>query len=308
MKGVVLDQSADQSSPLLAELTSNYAALEELGDRVFPAPNRTIVVAVANQKGGVGKTTSAVNLAAALAMGGLTVAVIDMDPQGNASTALGVPHGEGVPSTYEVLLGELGFADVFQACPDVDGVVVSPATIDLAGAEIELVGEPGRAKFLRESIDELLVAGVKPNVILIDCPPSLGLLTLNAFVAADVLLIPVQAEYYALEGLTQLLNTVAKVKADLNPDLAAPLILVTMVDARTRLSAEVAAEVRQHFGDRVFDVEIGRSVRISEAPSYGQSVVSYDPRGSGAVAYRKAALELAQRLSAEFGEEGSRND
>lgn len=302
-----MEQPADQPAPLLTELQSNYAALEELDGNAFAVPQRPIVVALANQKGGVGKTTSAVNLAAGLALGGLRVGVIDMDPQGNASTALGIDHGEGTPSTYEVLLGQLTFADVLQACPDVGGVVVAPATIDLAGAEVELVGEPGRAEFLREAIDELLDGEDRPDVVLIDCPPSLGLLTLNAFVAADVLLIPVQAEYYALEGLTLLLNTVGKVRADLNPGLAAPLILLTMVDGRTRLSSEVASEVREHFGDRVLDVEIARSVRISEAPSYGQTVVSYDPRGTGAVSYRKVARELAQRLATEF-EEGESAD
>lgn len=208
-----MGQLSESSSPLMDELERNYSALRELQHHSFSKLDSTVVIAVANQKGGVGKTTTAVNLAAALALGGLRVVVIDSDPQGNASTALGIDHGVGTPSTYEVLLGTASFGEVLRECPDIPGLLVSPATIDLAGAEVELVDEPGRARFLQEALADFLSSsdvedGQRPDVVLIDCPPSLGLLTVNAFVAASELLIPVQAEYYALEGLSLLWSTV----------------------------------------------------------------------------------------------------
>ena len=265
----------------------------------LPKPQGTPILVVANQKGGVGKTTTAVNIAAALAVGGLRVLVIDSDPQGNASTALGVPHGGGTPSTYEVLLGEVDLANALVQCEEVPGIFVCPATIDLAGAEVELVDEAQRAHLLKFAISDLLEDENENqfDLVLIDCPPSLGMLTLNALVAATGMIIPVQAEYYALEGLSLLLKTIRRIQNDLNPDLQAPFILMTMMDGRTKLSSEVANEVRTHFGEAVFDTDIPRSVRISEAPSYGETVITYDERGTGAIAYRKVAAELANALA-----------
>lgn len=253
----------------------------------------TRIITVANQKGGVGKTTSTVNIAAAIAQAGHRVLVIDMDPQGNASTALGVEHREGTSSVYEVLSGELTLADVLQECPDIPGLWAAPATIDLAGAEIELVAQVAREYRLRRAIDALL-ATQDFEYVFLDCPPSLGLLTLNGLVAAREVLLPIQCEYYALEGLSQLLRTVDMVRTHLNPDLAVSAILLTMYDGRTRLASQVADEVRTHFGEQVLATVIPRSVRVSEAPSYGQTVVTYDPTSSGALAYREAAAQVVE--------------
>jgi len=253
----------------------------------------TRVITVANQKGGVGKTTSTVNMAAALAQAGATVLVIDLDPQGNASTALGVEHREGTPGVYEVLMGERSLSEVRVACPDVDRLWVVPATIDLAGAEIELVAQVAREYRLSRAIDAHLADHPTLDYVLLDCPPSLGLLTLNGLVAARELLLPIQCEYYALEGLSQLLRTVDMVRTHLNPELTVSAILLTMYDGRTRLASQVADEVRTHFGAQVLDTVIPRSVRLSEAPSYGQTVVTYDPSSPGAIAYREAAAQLA---------------
>ncbi|WRS30818.1 ParA family protein [Actinomycetaceae bacterium MB13-C1-2] len=302
-----MDQNAGSPSPLLDQLSQNYSALRELESKEFPVPAQTVVMAVANQKGGVGKTTTAVNIAAAFALGGLNVLVVDGDPQGNASTALGVAHSPGTPSTYEVLVNEKGLSDVIQSCPDVPNLWVCPATIDLAGVEVELVDEPERASFLKQAIDELLDQArrgefPKPDVVVIDCPPSLGLLTLNAFVASTELLIPVQAEYYALEGLSLLLSTVGRIRQEMNPSLQEPTLLVTMLDSRTNLGADVAEEVRNHFGDQVVEAVIPRLVRISEAPSFGQTILTYDPKGGGAIAYRQVGLEFASRLAHRYGQ------
>nr|WP_263426901.1 ParA family protein [Nocardioides mangrovi] len=262
-------------------------------------PERTRVFVVANQKGGVGKTTSTVNIAAALAQLGQRVLVVDLDPQGNASTALGVEHRRGVPSTYDALVDGVPLEEVASPSPEVDGLWVVPATIDLAGAEIELVSVVARESRLRKAVHgHPLVGGTDAgeerfDYVLIDCPPSLGLLTLNALVAGDEMLIPIQAEYYALEGLGQLLETVEMVKAHLNQQLDVSTILVTMYDARTRLAAGVAEEVREHFGERVLKTSIPRSVRVSEAPSYGQTVMTYDPGSPGALSYLEAAREIA---------------
>jgi chromosome partitioning protein len=260
---------------------------------------------VANQKGGVGKTTSTVNIAASLAQNGLRVLVIDLDPQGNASTALSVEHRRGTPSTYDAMVDGVPIVDIVQESPEVEGLFTVPATIDLAGAEIELVSLVARESRLRKAIHAypfvVRDSSAGPpredriDYVFIDCPPSLGLLTLNALVAGDEMLIPIQTEYYALEGLTQLLETVEMVKAHLNPDLAISTILLTMYDARTRLSAGVADEVRAHFGDQVLRTAIPRSVRISEAPSYGQSVMTYDPGSAGALSYLEAAREMATK-------------
>jgi chromosome partitioning protein len=256
----------------------------------------TRIIAVANQKGGVGKTTSTVNLAAALAEQGASVLVVDLDPQGNASTALGIEHRVGVLGVYEVLIDGKSIADASYPCEDIERVTAVPATIDLAGAEIELVSTVAREYRLRRALEAIAAepAG-RPDYVLIDCPPSLGLLTLNALVAADEILIPIQCEYYALEGLGQLLKTIELVRAHLNPALEVSAILLTMFDGRTRLSGQVAEEVRAHFGDAVLSTVIPRAVRLSEAPSYGQTVLTYDPSSVAAESYRRAAAEFAER-------------
>lgn len=251
----------------------------------------TRIITISNQKGGVGKTTTTVNIAAAMAQAGKTVLVIDMDPQGNATTALGIDHTEGTPGIYDVLLGEASLADVINPCPDIPDLFGIAATIDLAGAEVELVSTPKREHRLREEIDTLLTTH-NFDYIFLDCPPSLGLLTLNGLVAAREVLLPIQCEYYALEGLSQLLKTVDMIKAHLNPELEVTAIILTMYDGRTRLASQVADEVRSHFGARVLDTIIPRNVRVSEAPSYGQTVLTYDPTSSGAISYREAAAQL----------------
>ena len=262
-------------------------------ERAWPRPGACRVITIANQKGGVGKTTTAVNLAAALAQHGSRVLVIDLDPQGNASTALDVEHRVGTTSIYHVLVEDQPLVGIIHAVEDIPLLYCAPATIDLAGAEIELVpmvAREGRLSRALRSYDESQL-----DYILIDCPPSLGLLTVNALVAAAEVLIPIQCEYYALEGLEQLLRTVNLVKSHLNPDLTVSTILLTMFDGRTRLASQVADEVREHFGEVVLESIIPRSVRVSEAPSYGQSVMTYDPGSSGAVAYLEAAREMAHR-------------
>lgn len=265
-------------------------------------PPKTRVLTVANQKGGVGKTTSTVNLAAALAMGGLRVLVIDLDPQGNASTALGVDHHTaGIEGLFEVLVEDRPFSDVLVKVAGFDQLECAPATLDLAGAEIQLVPMVAREHRLRRSLTRLLAerekAGARLDYVLIDCPPSLGLLTLNALVAAEELLIPIQCEYYALEGVTQLLRTLGLVTEHLNENLVLSTVLLTMYDGRTRLAADVAANVRESFPDAVLNSAIPRSVRISEAPSYGQTVMTYDPLSPGAIAYLEAAREIADRAT-----------
>ena len=287
-----------ENTPLSSQIERNIADLRMLANAEYRKPASTRIIAIANQKGGVGKTTSAVNLAAGLAMGGLSVLVIDADAQGNASSALGVAHPVGTPSTYDVMIGGAELEDVLQPCPDVEGILVCPATIDLSGAEIELVDVPGRESRLKAALSRYVAAHHEIDIILIDCPPSLGLVTLNVMVAADEVLIPIQAEYYALEGLSQLWNTVERVGASMNPGLRVSGMLLTMSDKRTRLSEEVESEVRAHFPHHTFETVIPRSVRISEAPSYAQTAITYDPRNVGAIAYRKAALELCDRLPA----------
>ena len=293
----------DHATPLARAAQHSVLARSGPGQRpTLPRPQATRVLVVANQKGGVGKTTSTVNVAAALAQLGQRVLVIDLDPQGNASTALSVDHHRGVPSTYDALVDGVPLADVVAVSPEVENLFVVPATIDLAGAEIELVSLVARETRLHRAIHGHPLVGTADEVgderydfVLIDCPPSLGLLTLNALVAGAEMMIPIQAEYYALEGLGQLLETVEMVKAHLNPTLAVSTILVTMYDARTRLAAGVADEVRQHFGDRVVKTMIPRSVRVSEAPSYGQTVMTYDPGSAGALSYLEAAREIATK-------------
>jgi len=293
----------DDETPLAAQLTIDARRRIDLQGRRFPRPPSTRIITIANQKGGVGKTTTTVNLAAGLAQAGLNVLVIDNDPQGNASTALGVEHRAGTPSVYEVLVDGAPLSSAVQQCPDLPTLWCVPATIDLSGAEIELVSLVSRETRLRKAVDDFLeeriAQGLEPiDYVLVDCPPSLGLLTVNAFVVGREVLIPIQCEYYALEGLSQLLKTIELIKAHLNPRLHVSTILLTMYDGRTNLAQQVAAEVREHFPEQTLKTSIPRSVRISEAPSHGQSVITYDPRSSGALAYRKAALELSQRLSA----------
>lgn len=258
----------------------------------LPRPEQQRRFVVANQKGGVGKTTTTVNVAAALAMGGLKVLVIDLDPQGNASTALDIPHQAGTPSSYELLIGELSFDDVVKSSPAADSLYCIPATIDLAGAEIELVSLVRREYRLA---DALAQAAQDFDYIFIDCPPSLGLLTINGMNAASEVLIPIQCEYYALEGVGQLLNNIGMIRQYLNPELHVSAVLLTMYDGRTNLATQVVDEVRQHFGEVVCRNKIPRSVRVSEAPGYRQTVLAYDPGSPGAIAYLDAATELALR-------------
>ena len=286
----------DESTPLARELTEITRRRRALASQKLPLPAETRVFTVANQKGGVGKTTSAVNLAAALARTGARVLVIDLDPQGNASTALGVEHRSETTSVYDVMINDEPMANVVQKSPEFDSLYCVPATIHLAGAEIELVSLVAREQRLRTALRTFLSTSPDPfHYVFIDCPPSLGLLTINAFVAAREVLIPIQCEYYALEGLSQLLTNIQLIERHLNSDLTVSTILLTMYDSRTNLANQVAQEVRDHFPDQVLSTLIPRSVRISEAPSYGQSVISYDSNSSGSLSYLEAAAEIARR-------------
>ncbi|MEY7971801.1 ParA family protein [Saccharomonospora xinjiangensis] len=263
----------------------------------MPRPTRRRVIGVANQKGGVGKTTSTVNLAAGLALHGVRTLVIDLDPQGNASTALDVDHRSGTPSVYELLLGEVSLVDAVQVSTQSENLLCVPATIDLAGAEIELVSMAQRESRLKEALTREALDALGVDYVFIDCPPSLGLLTVNALVAAHEVLIPIQCEYYALEGLGQLLNNIDLVQRHLNQALRVSTILLTMYDGRTKLADQVTQEVRRHFGDVVLKTIIPRSVKVSEAPGYGQTVLAYDPGSRGAMSYLDAAREVAERGS-----------
>lgn len=285
-----------EDTPLARELADLSARRRALADAEVTLPAAPRVLTVANQKGGVGKTTTAVNLAAALAALGARVLVVDLDPQGNASTALGVAHTADTPSVYDVLIDDFPLADVVQISPESERLLCAPSTIHLAGAEIELVSQVAREHRLRTALQQYLAeTAVPPHIVLIDCPPSLGLLTINAFTAADEVFIPIQCEYYALEGLSQLLGSVRMIQKHLNPGLRVSSILLTMYDGRTRLAQQVSQEVREHFPAEVMRSVIPRSVRVSEAPSYGQTVIAYDGHSAGAIAYREAAVELLQR-------------
>jgi chromosome partitioning protein len=278
----------------LADLSTRRRALEGVTVE-FNGPTR--IFTVSNQKGGVGKTTTAVNVASALASYGAKVLVIDLDPQGNASTALGVAHSADIASVYDVLIDGTPLADIVQQSPESPNLLCAPSTIHLAGAEIELVAQVAREFRLRRALHSYL-KDHPTDIVIIDCPPSLGLLTINAFTAATEVFIPIQCEYYALEGLSQLLGNIQMIQQHLNPDLHLSTILLTMFDGRTRLAQQVAEEVRVHFPDQVLNSAIPRSVRVSEAPSFGQTVITYDGSSAGAVAYREAAVEIASRTQA----------
>ncbi len=296
---------ADVSRETTADVATDVATETEAIDRTTVVGRREVarILTVSNQKGGVGKTTTTVNLAAAMAMTGLRVLVIDLDPQGNASTGLGIPHQAGTPSTYNVIVDKAPLSEVVQPvqAPGVPTELLYcvPATPDLAGAEVELAGVMvGREFRLKQAITAFLdehTGESSFDYVLVDCPPSLGLLTVNALAAAGEVLIPVQCEYYALEGLGQLLETVDLIKGYLNPALEVSTMLLTMFDARTKLAGQVVDDVREHFGEVVMRTIIPRSVKVSEAPSYGLSVMSYDPGSRGAEAYAAAARELVGR-------------
>ena len=298
--------SFGEDTPLARELADLSARRRNLEGANVHFSGRTRIMTVSNQKGGVGKTTTAVNTAAAIAAVGGRVLVIDLDPQGNASTALGIPHAGETKSIYDVLINELPLAEVVQVSPESPNLLCATSTIHLAGAEIELVSQVAREHRLRSALLTYLDESPEHvDFVIIDCPPSLGLLTINAFTAAGEVFIPIQCEYYALEGLSQLLGSVQMIRKHLNPALHVSTILLTMYDGRTRLAQQVAEEVRTHFTDQVLDSVIPRSVRVSEAPSFGQTVVGYDSTSAGAIAYREAAIEIIGRSSAQQ-KEGTR--
>jgi chromosome partitioning protein len=286
-----------EDPPLAQEAKRAVEILNPSGEITMPRPRRQRVVCVANQKGGVGKTTTAVNIAVALALHGNRVLVIDLDPQGNASTGMNVPHHAGVPDVYDCLIEGASLDSVTQQVDGIPNLSCVPATIDLAGAEIELVSVVARESRLNRAIQG---SATPYDYIFIDCPPSLGLLTVNALVAAQEVLIPIQCEYYALEGVQALTSNIALVKAHLNPPLEITTVLLTMYDRRTRLADLVEQDVRAHFGPKVLQSVIPRNVRVSEAPSYSQSVMTYDPGSRGAMSYFEAAQEIAVR-GAEMG-------
>ena len=266
----------------------------------LPRPERPRRLAVSNQKGGVGKTTTTVNLAAGLARNGLKILVVDLDPQGNASTALGVEHREGTVSSYELLLGACTPEQVIQRSTANGNMFCIPATIDLAAVEIELVSKVRREYRLRDALSPEFIKEAGFDYVFVDCPPSLGLLTTNALNAVEEVLIPIQCEYYALEGVNQLLKYITMVQHQLNPQLHISAILLTMFDGRTKLAEEVSADVRNTFGSLVLRNRIPRSVKVSEAPGFGQTVLDYDPGSRGSMAYMDAAKELANRGDVRF--------
>ena len=266
----------------------------------LPRPERPRRLAVSNQKGGVGKTTTTVNLAAGLARNGLKILVVDLDPQGNASTALGVEHREGTVSSYELLLGACTPEQVIQRSTANGNLFCIPATIDLAAVEIELVSKVRREYRLRDALSPEFIKEAGFDYVFVDCPPSLGLLTTNALNAVEEVLIPIQCEYYALEGVNQLLKYIPMVQHQLNPQLHISAILLTMFDGRTKLAEEVSADVRNTFGALVLRNRIPRSVKVSEAPGFGQTVLDYDPGSRGSMAYMDAAKELANRGDVRF--------
>ena len=290
-----------ETSPIKADSLSSKKVI---GTRrlkePMPSPNKTRIFTVANQKGGVGKTTSAVNIAAALAMGGLRVLVIDLDPQGNAGTALGADRNRK-PGMHEVLVEQALLSETVQKVAGYANLECAPANRELAGAEIDLVDLPEdeRVRVLKKALSLYLLekesADERIDYVIIDCPPSLGLLTINALTAAHEVLVPIQCEYYSLEGISLMVETLGKIQQGLNPNVTLTTILLTMFDSRTRLANDVAADVRRHFPNELIDIPSPRSVRVSEAPSFNQTVMTYDPLSPGAVAYMGAAREIAQR-------------
>jgi chromosome partitioning protein len=264
----------------------------------MPTPIKTRIFTVANQKGGVGKTTTAVNVAAALAMGGLRVLVIDLDPQGNACTALGIDRNQ-LPGMFEVLVNEQPISSIVQKAAGFPHLECAPADLALSGAEVNMVSFVSRESRLKMALENFLkereAQGQRIDYVIIDCPPSLGLLTVNALTAAEEVLVPIQCEYYSLEGLTLLLQTLQQVQSMLNKQVHISTIVLTMYDSRTRLANDVANSVRQHFPKELIDIPIPRAVRISEAPSFNQTVMTYDASSPGAVAYMQIAREIAQR-------------
>ena len=297
----------------MSDSRETTAPRQVIGTRRFrepmPQPISTRIFTVANQKGGVGKTTTAVNIGAALAMGGLRTLIVDLDPQGNASTAFGVQRDE-VAGIYEVIIKDLPVRDVALKVPGYPSLEIIPATQSLANAEVELVPMVAREIRLKKALATYLTEsasrGERFDYVIIDCPPSLGLLTINALVAADELMIPIQCEYYSLEGLSLLLHTVSLIQEHLNPNLKLSTLVLTMFDGRTRLANDVAEEIRKHYPKELIDIPIPRAVRVSEAPSYGQTVMTYDPGSNGADAYARVAREIAHRgaptiTSAEVG-------
>lgn len=275
------------------EKTPTYKEIKPFADKkpVTHVIGQTKILGIINQKGGVGKSTTAVNLAAALGSAGKQVLLVDLDPQGNATSGLGIDKGEITRCIYDLLLNDTPLHEVI--IPDVaTGLDLIPATINLAGAEVELVSEMARENRLKDTLGSLRG---KYDYILIDCPPSLGLLTVNALVASDKLIIPIQCEFYALEGVTKLLDSMKRVKSRLNPSLDIFGILLTMYDGRTMLARQVAKEVRSFFGKQVFETIIPRTVKLSEAPSYGLPITEYDPHGRGAESYTALAKEVINR-------------
>lgn len=252
------------------------------------------IMAVANQKGGVGKTTTAVNIAAALARSGARVLLVDLDPQGNASTGLGIPTDQRRPSSYDLLIDEIPITDVVRKT-GIANLTICPANSDLASADIDLVSNEKRSFLLHDALRHPVMDGLELDFIIIDCPPSLSLLTVNALVACHSVLVPLQAEFYALEGLSQLMLTIREVRQSANPGLRIEGILVTMYDGRNKLSQQVEADVRATLGDLVFQTVIPRNVKISEAPSYAMPVITYDPSSKGSEAYLAVARELLAR-------------
>ncbi|MFM8600097.1 MAG: ParA family protein [Mycobacterium sp.] len=283
----------DTDTPIAAAAERAMRVLHTAAGQLRRPAHRRVLT-VANQKGGVGKTTTAVNMAAALAVQGLKTLVIDLDPQGNASTALGISERHsGTPSSYEVLLGEISLQAAIRPSPHSERLFCVPATIDLAGAEIELVSLVARENRLRNALAELDRTDF--DYVFIDCPPSLGLLTINALVAAAEVLIPIQCEYYALEGVSQLMKNIEMVRAHLNPRLSVSTVILTMYDGRTKLADQVAVEVRRYFGEKVLRTVIPRSVKVSEAPGYSMTIIDYDPGSRGAMSYLDASREMTLR-------------